>query len=157
MAIEPFETAYAAGFPTVDQLSVFMDNRVGQLLRLTKLLEKTDIRILALSVVNFMDCAIVRMIVDDPDAAAERLQDGGFALSQNEIIVVQLPSGKRALLQTSATLLRAEVNVAYTYPLLSRPGGRPAMAVQTDSLEMAARVLHEEGFTVLDQSDLGSK
>ena len=156
MATEPFETAYAAGYPTVDQLSVFMDNRMGQLLRLTKLFEKTDIRILALSVLNLIDCGIVRMIVDDPDTAHERLQQGRLTVSRNEILVVSLPSGKRALLKTCVTLLRAEVDVAYTYALLARPGGNPAVAVQADNLEMAAKVLHEEGFTVLDQSDLAA-
>ena len=50
MALEPFETAEAHSTPTVRQQSVFVENRVGQLLQLTKLFDRTDIRILAVSV-----------------------------------------------------------------------------------------------------------
>jgi hypothetical protein len=69
MSLEPLETLEAQGFPTVRQLSVFMESRVGQLLRLTKLFDKTEIHIVALSIVNAVDCAIIRMIVDKPDEA----------------------------------------------------------------------------------------
>jgi hypothetical protein len=154
---EPFETAYASGFPTVQQLSVFFENRVGQLLRLTRLFEKTDIHILGLTVVNSVDCAIIRMIVDDPVTAYEVLSEAGFALSQTDILVVSLPPGKRALLHTWVAFLSAEVNVAYAYPLLKPISGSSALAVQADTLEQAAEALRLRGFTVLDQTDLAQR
>lgn len=154
MDTEPFETAYAEGYPTVTQLSVFFENRVGQLLRLTKIFDQTDIHILALSVVNSVDCAIIRMIVDDPDAAYDMLTESGFAVNQTDILVVSMPDGKRALLHTWVAFLSAEVNVSYAYPLLAQIDGRSALAVQADQLEHAAESLSLKGFTVLDQSDL---
>lgn len=154
MDSEPFETAYAEGFPTCQQLSVFFENRVGQLLRLTRLFDQTDIHILALSVVNSVDCAIIRMIVDDPDKAFELLTQSGFAVNQTDILVVSLPAGKRALLHTWVAFLSAEVNVAYAYGLLPQIGGLSALAVQADQLEHAAESLRLKGFTVLDQADL---
>ena len=154
MATEPLQTAYASGYPTVQQLSVFLQNRVGALLHLTRLFDNTDVHILALTAVNAVDCAIIRMIVDDPQRAHGILTQAGFAVSQAEILVVSMPPGKRALLHTWAALLGAEISVAYTYALLSCPGGQPAIAVQADHLESAANTLHERGFRVLDQSDL---
>jgi hypothetical protein len=154
MALEPLSTKYASGFPTARQLSVFFDNRVGQLLRLTRLFDDTDIHILGLSVVNSMDCAIIRMIVDDPDQAHDLLTNAGFAVNPTDILVVELPPGKRALLHTWVVFMSAEVNVAYAYALLSQPDKPPAIAVQADSLEGAAKALTEKGFTVLDQTDL---
>ena len=73
MDIAPLETAEAHDYPTIRQQSVFIENRVGQLLRLTKLFDQTDIRILAVSVVYSVDCAIVRMILDDPDNAYDEI------------------------------------------------------------------------------------
>ena len=157
MDTEPFDTAYASGFPTVQQLSVFFENRLGQLLRLTQLFDKTDIRILGLSVVNSVDCAIIRMIVDDPDLAYDHLHEGGFAVNQTEILVVSLPHGKRALLHTWVAFLSAEVSIAYAYPLLSQPRGQSALAVQADQLEHASEALQDKGFTVLDQTDLAER
>lgn len=154
MALEPFETAEAQDVPTVRQQSVFIENRVGQLLRLTQVFSQTEIRILAVSVVYSCDCAICRMIVDDPDKAYDVLSAARFQVSEAETIVVSLPRGKRALLQTWAALLGAEINIYYTYPLLIHPKGDPAIAIVTDSIEQAVAVLVEQGFDVLDQQDL---
>jgi hypothetical protein len=154
MDTRPFETAESEAHPTVTQLSVFLAERVGELSRLTRALDPADIHILALSVVNSHDCAIVRMIVDDPDQAAAVLHDAGFAISETELLVVALPPGKRALLQTWLAMMKGEVSIAYTYPLLVQPSGRPALAVQADNLELAAENLRRSHLTVLDQSDL---
>jgi len=150
----PLETLESNEFPVVRQLSVFVENRVGQLLRLTKIFDATDIRILAVSVVYSVDCAICRMIIDDPDRGAQVLKESGFSVSASELVVVSLPPGKRALLETWAALLGAEINIHYTYPLLIHPRGSPAIAVSTDSLENAVRTLREHDFIVLDESDL---
>lgn len=154
MALEPFETAQAHSTPTVRQQSVFIENRVGQLLRLTQLFDRTDIRILAISVVYSVDCAICRMILDDPDKGYEVLTGAGFQVSDAELIVVSLPHGKRALLHTWAALLGAEISIHYTYPLLIRPKGNAAIAVVPDDIEAAVRILRERKFEVLDQEDL---
>lgn len=154
MATQPFETAEAAGYPTVRQLSVFLENRLGQLLRLARLFEQQDIKILALSVVHSVDCAVIRLLVDNPDAATEVLRTGGFPLSEAEMIVVSLPPGRRGLLAIWSALLEAEVNISYTYPLLVHPRGRPAVAIHVDNLEMAEHTLVKAGFEVIDQAAL---
>ncbi len=154
MEIQPFETAEANDYPTVRQQSVFIENRVGQLLRLTRLFDQTDIRILAVSVVYSVDCAICRMILDDPDRAYDVLSGARFQVSEAELIVVSLPPGKRALLHTWAALLGGEISIHYTYPLLIHPKGCAAMAILPDSIEQAIAVLRDRNFDVLNQSDL---
>ena len=154
MAHEPFQTAQAHAMPTVRQQSVFIENRVGQLLRLTKLLDQTDTRILAVSVVYSVDCAICRLILDQPDEAAESLGQAGFKISETELVVVSLPEGKRPLLRIWTALLGAELSIHYTYPLLIQPKGRAAIAIMLDDVEQAVGILREKQFEVLDHSDL---
>lgn len=154
MEIEPLDTMEAHAEPVIRQQSVFIENRVGQLLRLTKLFTQTDIRILAISVVYSVDCAICRMIPDDPDRAMDVLRGADFQVSETELIVVSLPHGKRALLETWAALLGAEINIFYTYPLLIQPKGHAAIAVVVDNISGAVATLRERGFDVLDQHDL---
>ena len=154
MEIEPLKTAEAHDTPTVRQQSVFIENRVGQLLRLTKLFDQTDIHILAVSVVYSVDCAICRMILNEPDRAYDVLRGARFQVSEAELIVVSLPHGKRALLHTWAALLGGEISIHYTYPLLVRPRGAAALAVLPDSIEQAVIVLRESGFEVLGQEEL---
>lgn len=154
MEIEPLGTVQGHGIPTVRQQSIFVENRVGQLMRLTQILGTVDTRILAVSVVHSVDCAICRMILDDPDKAYEALRDARFTVSEVELLVVSLPHGKRALLHTWAALLGGEVNIHYTYPLLVHPRGAAALAVFPDNIDLAVTVLREHNFELLDQEDL---
>jgi len=157
MDTEPFETAQASGIPLVRQFSVFMENRVGALLRLTKTFERTDLHILALSVVDSVDCSVIRMIVDDPDEAYLALVKAKFPVCESELAVVSLPHGKRALLEVLSALMTGEINVHYTYPLLVRPLDRPALAISADNVDTAIKVLREKKLTVLDHCDLTRK
>lgn len=154
MALEPFETAEAEELPGIRQLSVFLENRVGELLRLTRTLEGVDVSILALSVVNSVDCAVIRLLVDDPDEARRVLTGARFAVSEAELLVVLLPPGRRAIVTICSALLGAEVNILYAYPLLTHPDGKAALAINTDNLPMAVELLRARKFTVLDESHL---
>jgi len=101
-----------------------------------------------------VDCAICRMILDDPDRAHDVLVEAGFQISETELIAVSLPHGKRALLHTWAALLGGEINIHYTYPLLVRPKGCAAIAVLPDNIEQAINVLRDRNFEILDQQSL---
>jgi len=154
MALEPFQTAEAHDSPTVTQLSVFVDDRVGQLLRLTKAFEQTSIHILGLMVVNLTDSAVVRLIVDDPNEAVKVITRHRFPVKENEVLAVCVPHGKRGLLDLWSAVLSAEINVHYTYPLLGLAAGRPTMALHAENMPMAHEALKKRNFVVLSQSDL---
>ncbi len=153
---QPFETLEGQRYAGVRQVSVFVDNRLGQLLKLTKVVETKDVKILGMSVIDSVDCAIIRLLFDDPDDAIEVLKSEGFAVSVTELVVVTLPPGKRGLLSVFATLLSSEINIAYTYPLISADIG-PTIALSVDDLETAAETLRKKNFQVLDESDLQSR
>src|SRR5215510_6658499 len=154
MSIEPLETAEGSEFPLVRQISVFLENRLGQLLRLTRLFEKAEIHILAVSVEGSVDCAIVRILVNDPDLAHEMLVDAGFAITETELIVIELPPGKRGIMTVCAAMIAGEVNINYTYALLPGEKRGPCIAIQVDNPAQAASVLAARNFRVLDQSQL---
>lgn len=138
----------------VRQLSVFLDNRVGQLLRLAQIVEQKHIEILGLSVIDSVDCAVVRLLVDVPDVAKAELVAAGFAVSVAEIIVVRLPPGTRGLLAVWQCLLSSEINIAYCYPLLPASLG-PTVALSVDSPDIAVDSLTRHKFEVLGEADLG--
>jgi hypothetical protein len=154
MSLEPFETAEAHGVPQVRQISTFLENKVGALVRLTKAFEGTDIRIFSLSIINSVDCAIVRLLVDHTDHAEQVIRKAGFPVSTSELLIVELPPGKTGLLSICSALLAGEVNILYAYPLLTRSHGRSALALQVDDVEDAAAILEAKRFTLLDEGDL---
>lgn len=152
LAQEPISTFEGQAFPAVRQVSVFLDNRVGQLLNLTQVLDTQDVKIIGLSVVDAVDCAIVRLLFDDTDLALPALRAEGFPCSITEILVVRLPVGKRAMMTIWSVLLSAEVNVTYSYILLTADG--PSLALAVDSIEIAIDTLLQHKFELLTESDL---
>ena len=153
MSLEPLETASGSDFPLCRQLSIFVENRLGQLLRLTRLFEQTNVSILAISVAGATDCAVVRLLANDPDTAHEILNNSQFAVAETELLVLEMPPGKRGIRTICETLMAGEVNLMYIYPLFPIDGYGPCVALQVDDLQQAATVLVSRKIHLLDQSD----
>jgi len=153
MEQQPFQTMEGQGFPTVRQLSVFLDNRVGQLLRVTQVLDATDVRILAFSIIDSVDCAVVRIVIDKPDEGIKALKEAGFAVSVAELLIVKMPHGKHGLRTIWTVLLSSEINISYAYPLLPGRVGL-ALAVAVDNIEFAVDTLQQRKLEVLSERDL---
>lgn len=154
MNAEPFQTAEGHDYPCCRQLSVFLENRLGQLQRVTRLLEDEPVHIIGLSVDASVDCAILRLLVDDPDLAQQILSDARFAFAVNEIIVVELPPGKRAIMTLCSALISAEVNINYVYTVWAGKEKLPCLAIQVDDVPTGIQVLRSNKFGVLHEQDL---
>ncbi len=136
------------------QLSVFLQNRVGSLMALTKLLHDHFIEVLGLSMQDTTEMTLVRLILSDPDSAGMLFIEKGIPHTNCPIVVVELSESGRRLTECLGTLLAAELNIEFCYPLLVRPGMHPLLALHCDDGEIAANVLHHAGFRVLAQGDL---
>jgi hypothetical protein len=140
--------------PQVRQFSVFLQNKVGALLELVRLLDENNVVVLALSISESSETAISRMIVSDPDRTQEIFREHDIPHSVCELMVVEFAEGPADLSGVLAALLMAEVNVHFSYPLLVRPRGRALLAIHLDDIECASSVLIGEGFKLLTQGDL---
>src|SRR2546421_13049664 len=143
----PPQTQEGAGFEStrVRQFTVFMENRVGRLQSLVRSYEETDGRIVALSIQNSADTALVRLICSDPDAAKEVLNKDGFSFTEQDLLVVQVPKRTQyPLILICAALLTAEINIHYAYTLLAAAGGG-GIGVYVDGTALAAKLLVYEG------------
>ena len=141
-------------WPAVRQYCVFLENRVGSLHELLRGIERDDLHVLALSVVDTSDFAVVRIIVDNPERGLELLNLGGFTFVENDIMAVELPDETQPYVEIVNSLMRAEINVQYAYPILARRGPRGAIAVYVEDIDQAIRVLKDYGHTLLTENDL---
>ena len=149
-----FQTMQGREFPGIRQFTVFLENRVGQLLEVVRRFEGTGVGIVALSINDAAECAFVRFLLSDADRGREILERSGLAIVETDLIGVELPEGPQPLLRVCKALLQAEVNIIQSYPLLVRPHGKAAVAIMVENLDMAFRTLREKGFRVLKESDL---
>src|SRR6516165_8191592 len=117
--------------------------------------ETSDNRIVSVTVVDSADCAIIRLVLKDPERALEVFQQAKLPVTESDLLVVQLPDGPQPLLQICKALLGAELNIHYAYPLLIGPAGNAALALHVEDHEAAARVLERSGFVLFTEGDLG--
>lgn len=151
--MEELQTQRGYREPSVVQFSIFLDNRVGRLKTLLQLLDERDISLAAISIIDSVDCAIVRCILTPSDAARDLLAAERISVSETDIVVVELPSAD-ALGPMCECLLKAEVNLHYVYSLLVRPTGQPAVALHVDEPELAANILRASHFVLLGEAEL---
>ncbi len=149
-----FATARGRNWPTLRQFTVFLENRVGQLLEVVKRFDGSRVRIVALSISDSGECAFVRFLLSHPEQGREILERAGLALIESDLIGVELPDDAQPLLRICTALLQAEVNIIQAYPILARPRGRPAVALMVDNTEMGLETLASKGFTTITESDL---
>src|SRR5438045_9513878 len=99
---EGSETGYATmrgrDWPSVRQFNVFLENRLGALLEVVRRFETTDIHIVSITVVDSADCAIIRLVLSDPERAFEIFGQAKLPFTESDLLVVQLPDGDQPLL-----------------------------------------------------------
>jgi hypothetical protein len=149
-----YATARGRNWPTLRQFTVFMENRVGQLLEVVRRFEGSKVKIVALSINDSGECAFARFLLSHPEQGREILERAGLALIESDLIGVELPDDSQPLLRICTALLQAEVNIIQAYPIMSRPRGRPAVALMVDNTEMGLETLANKGFVTITEGDL---
>lgn len=147
-------TARGRDYPTIRQFTVFLENRVGQLLDVVRRFEGSKVHIVAISIHDSTECSFVRFLLSHPEHGREILERAGLALIESDLIGVELPEGPQPLLQVCTALLQAEVNIVQAYPLLLRPHGRPVVALMVDNIDMGLETLDAKGFSMVTEKDL---
>jgi hypothetical protein len=147
-------TAIQARTPgLVKQFSVFTANQLGRLRELVSLLDSHSVHVLALTVLDTTDSAIIRLVTDDPEQARELLSNNGFPFSETDMLVVEFDSATE-LNRLMSSLLEAEINVNYLYSFIPHPHGKSLLAMSMEDNEIATRVLQRHQFRVLRQADI---
>jgi hypothetical protein len=156
-AVTDYKTARGRNYPTIRQFTVFLENRVGQLLEMVRRFEGTGIRIVALSINDSAECAFVRFLVSHPERGREILERAGLAMIESDLIGLELPEGSQPLLQICTALLQAEINIIQAYPLMVSPRGAPAVAIMVDDIDGALDMLARRGFHMITEGDLSDE
>lgn len=147
-------TSRGRDWPCLRQFIVFLENRVGALHEVLRSIERDDLNIVALSIVDSADCAVARIIVNNYERAHELLTFANFTMFETDVIGVLLPDSDQPHTAVLGSLMSAELNVHYVYPLMFRRNGRGAVAVYVHEMDEALRVLKERQYELITEDDL---
>jgi len=148
------QTTEALRGSKVRHFSVFLPNRVGALLDLTRSLAEANVHICGLDTINTSDSAVIRLVVDDPERCREVFAKQNVASTESNAIAVELPQGPEKLDAMLRTLLGAEINIEFAYSLMIRPRGKAVLLMHVQDEDFACDVLRKSGYVVLGQNDI---
>ena len=141
------------GRELIRQFVIHAENKVGWLNDMVSKLNSADVHVMAISVLDTTDSALVRMVTNYPDETREILRQLGITHSERKIVAVEIPN-EGSLKHVTSALLQAEINIHYVYPFLTWPNDRPVLAIGLEDEDIAIDVLTRNNLRVLSQEDL---
>lgn len=138
----------------VRQFAVFLPNRPGAFVSILDLLRSSHVVVLGLSVQDSIDSTVVRLVVSDPFTVETVFIEKGIPFTAMDVLVVALREGPEQMPDCLRSLLKAETNINFIYPLLTQPDGYSALVLCVEDNDFGHAMLSKEGFKVLRQEDL---
>lgn len=138
----------------IRQLSIFLENRVGRLAGITRILGDAGIDILAISVADTADFGVLRLIVKDIDRAEQALREKDVVCRVNNVSVVAVAGAPGGLAQVVTILNAAGVNVEYMYAIAQTQRSQPLMVFRFTEGERAVKALENAGIELLSEEKL---
>ena len=141
----------------IKQISVFLENKPGTLLKMTGVLAENKIDMRALSLAETKDFGIVRIIVDDVYTASTVLKDKNFISILTDVVGVLIPDEPGGLDKVLRVLAGANINVEYMYAFLGgRNLNRACMIFRVGDSRAAESALGAKGIKILSQEELAT-
>ena len=131
---------------TIQQLSVFLENREGRLDEVLKVLADNDVNIVALSLADTSDYGMLRMIVSDPNKGRAALKEEGITAMLTDVVALRVPHATGSLSKALHQIVDGEVNVEYMYAFAN--GSDAAAVVKSDDPARVIDILKGSGFDV---------
>ena len=139
------------------QLSVFIENKKGHLAALTDAIKNKNIDVRAISVFDTNEFGILRLVVDDPDAALTAVREAGYAAKVSDILAAEVADKPGALNEIFSLFDEADINIEYIYSFVMRENVRPLVILKVDRIEDAAKLLEDHGIRIVEDREIYGK
>lgn len=139
---------------TINQLSIFIENKEGKLADLTSTLAREGIDIRAMSVADTQDFGILRLIVSDTDRAINVLKEAGCVVSVTQVLAVSLPDSPGSLAKVLHILADSHISIEYMYAFITRRQEGAYVVFRVADNAAAAELLTSRGVTLATKADI---
>ena len=140
---------------TTHQITVFLENRAGQLAEITGVLAQKGIDLRAINIAETSDYGVLRLIADNPQAAATTLLEQGFILSMTPVVAVSVPDQPGGLAKVLDVLAKENIDVEYMYSVFGQVNGLAHMVFRVADTDKLISVLKDNGLEPISSENLG--
>lgn len=131
---------------TIQQLSVFLENREGRLDEVLAALARGGVNIVALSLADTSEYGMLRMIVSAPHKGRMVLKEEGITAMLTDVVALRVPHATGSLSKAMHQLVEGEVNIEYMYAFAN--GSDAAAVLKSDEPGRVIDILKGSGFDV---------
>ena len=138
----------------IKQLTVFVENKQGTLVWVTNTLSKQNINIRALSIAETQDFGMLRLIVNDTDAAEKILTEEGYLIKVTDVVGVKIGDTPGKLAAALSVLDEKKINMDYLYAFMSRTEKHAYVVIRVEDNAAAEKALEDAGYHIITDSDV---
>ena len=124
---------------TVKQISVFIENKSGTLLKVLELFKQANIQLIATTVSDTSEYGIYRVICSDPELAMQTLQAAGITASVSDVFTITLDDQPGRAADAVRELTEAGIGISYLYSFLL--DGKGILVFRTDNPELTEEII----------------
>ena len=138
----------------VDQLSIFLQNKKGNLYNALNILSNGNINIRALSLADTSEFAILRIVVDNPKKGREILEENNFIVKVTEIIAIELNDSPGGLSNVLKILNDNNIDLEYLYAFTHEKKGKAILFMHTDNLDNLISILDSNSIAIVSSKEI---
>ena len=139
---------------TIHQLSIFIENRSGTLIKVLDALKEAKIQIIASTIADTAEYGIYRLICSEPLRAQEELKKAGVAVALSEVFAIEIDDQPGRAAEAVKVFSEAGISITYMYSFLLR--GKGILVFRTDNTELARKAIAEYNLRYISEEDLAS-
>jgi hypothetical protein len=123
------------------QVSLFLENKPGRLAHVCRVMAQENINIRALSIADTTDFGVLRLIVDNPELAEEKLKARGFLVSITDVVGIKVADRPGGLVAALDQLEKENISVEYMYAFLGKCGDQAMVILRLNDNAGAVEVI----------------
>ena len=138
----------------IKQLTVFVENKQGSLVSITKTLSENNINMRALSIAETQDFGMLRLIVNDTATAEKVLSDEGYLIKVNDVVGVKIGDAPGKLSGALSVINENKINMDYLYAFMSRTEKHAYVVIRVEDNDAAEKALESAGYHIITDADV---
>jgi len=138
----------------IKQISVFLENRQGRLYDVCSLLGNNNVNIRALTIAETESFGVLRIVVDQSDAAIKLLRDNHFVANFTDVIAIEVPDKPGGLASVLKVLAENEVNIEYMYGFVEKFSDKALLVMRFEDTDFAQQILSKHNVHVVAEKDI---
>ncbi len=140
----------------IRQLSLFLENRPGQLRVPFKVLGDAGIDVLTMSLADTQQFGILRLVVKDWERAKKVREAAGSVVNDTDLVALDVPDRPGGLAGVLEAFVRLGLGIEYLYAFAAsrERGGEATLLVRLEETEQGVRKLRDAGVKLVAAEEL---